>query len=340
MQIRQLLPRTHSFMPTDAPPMVFCPELLQRSSPLQQTVAMAIETLGIPYCIDQTTNRRYDRSAIELPSRPWGDHLLRCGGCTARVNAVKSSRRGKHNEVHVRPFFRLHPGVQHDEGCEFSWDVAAGRLIEQHRAALTKHGDVIELRLPTSVAEGGAVKPPAPTVTGGPRQTKLQVTNPSGSSIPEALASARAIAKLLRERGTSGASDRFKVRFNGTLIAWDDFYIDLRDQNTYLEQIRRLDSLADRHPLAVVGTVLKHSTTRNEVPYLEISQGRGIKPTRGMGWLHARLVSAVHDLSGYADGSDVLAYGQWKVYEAHTEWGDRWLSLYVANHQSITKHNG
>lgn len=298
-----------------------------------------METAGIPEAIENSTQKRFGRSAIDQEPMPFDRQDLHCGGCTTPVSAVRShDRRGTQGAVaHVAAHYRLrnretHP---HDDSCRYDWDSRTGTLVTDSRGVLSKRRDYFELQLP------GAHDTQDPTPAAGAgsaaRSTRVRVRRDTQRVVPRMLASARGIARLLADMQDPELAERFRANYQGELIGWDDFFIDLGDPVSYPERLRALHRLAVDHPLAVAGTVLARGQTRSQMPFLDLSQYRGVRSDAPRGWLHARVIAPTIDLAGYRDGQKVLAYGTWKTLPRADSQGNVWVSMFLDDPGAITR---
>lgn len=175
------------------------------------------------------------------------------------------------------------------------------------------------------------------------RQTsQLHITPNRERALTPLLATARRIAKLLHDMQDEELVDSFQARYDGRVLRWEDFYLDLADPVEYRRRaltLRRVAKSVLGWPVAVAGIVAKHGTAHGGQQYLELKLERPIK-SPDLGWVHVRVISSTLDFAGYQDGQQVLAYGLWNLYGATGTRGNEWVSLWTNEPSAICTIKG
>lgn len=283
--------------------------------------------VGIPQAID-STGRTFGRKAIGRDPRPFTEPL-HCGGCTTLVRPVSgyTTREG----TRVNPLYRLtnRHHAPHDQDCRYDFDAQAGRLLEEHRHAVSKTGDIYELRLPEvtpqteDVGQGLGVNPDG--------RDRLTVHTRSGHTLEPVLSAAAAIARLIATyENDPQARARFAARWKGRRIAWDDFYFDTAHDARRLAQV-----IADGdHPVAVSGVVKETGRTTNDTADLiELDTERGVSHPPTGRWIHIRVLRKDPGRLSHGPGQRVLGYGQWSHFEPDSS-RNHYVNLWI-NHGAL-----
>ncbi|WP_354588567.1 hypothetical protein [Janibacter sp. UYMM211] len=287
------------------------------------------ERVGIPRAVD-SAGRTFDRTAIERVPQPF-DGPLRCAGCTTVVQAVHGYPR--RNGTLVDPYYRLTHRTEapHDPHCRYDFDARVGRLHEEHRSALTKDGDVYELRLPeTDTAPPGAALL-ADTRSDG--RDRLTIHPRRGHTLAPVLSAAAAIAAMISTYDDDPqARARFAARWKGERIAWEDFYFDVAQDARRLARV-----VAGRdHPVAVSGHVKRVGrTARDTADVVELATGRGVTHPPNGRWIHVRLMSKAPGALPREVGQRVLGYGRWEHFEPEDS-DNHYVNLWVDHASSVT----
>lgn len=265
--------------------------------------------VGIPQAID-TAGRIFGRAAIERDPRPLTEPL-HCGGCSTRVQPVSgyTTRDGTRVNPLYRLTHRLH--APHDNDCRYDFDAQAGRLLEEHRHAISKTGDIYELRLPeTTPHTEGTDRDPDVNPDG---RDRLTVHTRRGHTLEPVLSAAAAIARLIATyENDPEARARFTARWKGRRISWDDFYFDTAHDARHLAHVVE----ASDHPVAVSGVIkLIGRTTNDTADLIELDTERGVSHPPTGRWIHIRILRRDPDHLTHGTGQRVLGYGQWDHFE-------------------------
>ncbi len=289
--------------------------------------------VGIPKAID-STGRTFGRRAIERDPQPFS-RPLRCAGCSTTVDPVHGYPYRK-NGTWVAAHYRLTSRTQepHDDDCRYDFDAQAGRLVEEHRSAVSKTGDTYELRLPEidpQPADGDV----EPDIHPDGRD-RLTVRTRQGHTIEPVLSAAAAIARLIATyENDPRARARFTARWKGRRISWDDFYFDTAHDARHLAQV-----VADHdHPVAVGGVVKRAGRTTNDsADLIELDTERGVSHPPTGRWIHIRVLRKDPGRLTHQTGQRVLGYGQWDDFEPHGS-TSHYVNLWVDHRSLITSPN-
>lgn len=288
--------------------------------------------VGIPQAVD-ATGARFGRTAIERDPRPFTEPL-RCGGCTTRVHPVSgyTNRRG----TRVSPLYRLTHRLDepHDPDCRYDFDAQAGRLLEEHRSAISVSGDIYELRLPETdpVLDDSDAEPGARS----DGRDRLTVRTRQGHTIEPVLSAAAAIARLIATyENDPEARARFTARWKGRRITWDDFYFDAAHDARHLARVVE----ARDHPVAVSGVVKRSGRTTNDTADLiELDTQRGVSHPPTGRWIHIRILREDPDRLPHQPGQRVLGYGSWSHFEPDSS-RNHYVNLWSDHRALITAVN-
>lgn len=289
------------------------------------------ERVGIPRATD-ITGRIFGRTAIDSDPRPFR-RPLRCAGCSTPVTPV--SRYPRRDGAWVDGYYRLtnRERAPHDEGCRFDFDAQVGRLIVEHRHAVTKNGDVYELQLPDFDADPSDDDVGDLPNLGG--RDRLTVNTLNDHPLVPVLSAAAAIARLIATyEHDPDARARFVARWQGREIPWNDFYFDVTHDARHLARIVESES----HPVAVAGNVkFTGRTTRNDADLLELDTEGGVSyPPTGR-WIHVRVMRNDPGRLTHDVGERVLGYGAWGQFEPQ-ESKNHYVSLWINDQSLITSY--
>lgn len=294
-------------------------------------------THGIPQAIENTTGRHFNQTTIDTEPMPFNRHDLHCGECTAAVAAVTTFTR--RNGSTVTAHFRLGPHQMHDDGCAYDADARTRQIIEESRGILSRERDQYILQIPHTTNYAPTLESVKPSQR--PRTGQLHITENQDRELRPLLATARRIAKPLRDMQDPELSARFQARYADQVMGWEDFYLDLTDPAEYRKRSLELRGIArseKKRPVAVAGTITKHATASGRQHYLELKLERPIKSPH-MGWIHVRIISSTLAFADYQEGQQVLAYGLWGLYEARESNHNEWLSLWTDQPSALTHLN-
>lgn len=287
-------------------------------------------TVGIPTAIDDT-GRTFGRKAIERNPQPF-TRPLHCAGCSTTVDPVHGypyRKSGTWVDAHYRLTHRTR--APHDQDCPYDFDAQAGRLLQEHRSAVTKKGDTYELRLPQAESQPGDGDVEPDTRPDG--RDRLTVRTRQGHTLAPVLSAAAAIARLIAvHENDPEARARFAARWKGRRISWDDFYFDTAHDARRLAQV-----VADRdHPVAVSGVVKRAGRTTNDsADLLELDTERGVSHPPTGRWIHIRTLRKDPDHLSYDTGQRVLGYGQWTTYTPEKS-NNHYIHLWIDDRSLIT----
>ena len=283
--------------------------------------------VGIPQAVD-AAGRTFGRAAIEREPRPFTEPL-HCGGCSTRVQPVSgyTTRDGTRVNPLYRLTHRLH--APHDNDCRYDFDAQAGRLLEEHRHAISKTGDSYELRLPETTPQTDSTDPESHVHPEG--RDRLTVHTRRGHTLEPVLSAASAIARLIATyENDPEACARFSARWKGRRISWDDFYFDTAHDARHLAHV-----VADGdHPVAVSGLVKRAGRTTNDsADLVELDTERGVSHPPTGRWIHIRILRKDPDRLSFDVGQRVIGYGQWTTYTPERS-KNRYLHLWI-DHRSL-----
>ena len=275
-------------------------------------------SIGIPRAID-ARGKPFDRWAIEDGPHPFV-RPLRCGKCTALVDPV--SGYVKRNGVDVEPLFRLTKGGRHDDGCPYDFDAQLGELQQRHANVVEQEGDLYVLILNTAAdmettSQTGSVRVP---------RSKLAFRRATAPPLHQTVRAASEIARLLRRfEQDSDARSRFRARYDGRVIGWDDFCFDAtRDVKRLYGLLSRVDPLTD-HPRAVVGRIERlrpgqdgaSSAAHLAVREPNSTSRRAVTAPDGIRIAPVLRAGASTALN-VTDGELVVGYGRWTLFTPDT----------------------
>lgn len=220
-------------------------------------------SIGIPRAVD-ADGRPFDRWAIDDEPQPF-TRPLSCGGCESQVGPVR--RYTRRNGTVVEPLYRLGKGVNHDDGCVYDFDAQVGRLQRRNVGVVERDGDfyVLVLNVPPDDDQVSTTE-----AVGDPRG-RLDFKQTASPPLNPTLRAASEIVKLLRKfEHDPEAKVRFRARYGGRVLAWDDFCFDAAHD---LKRLYAAVSTAalDDHPRAVVGRV-DHVRERDGAIYLAVRE--------------------------------------------------------------------